>query len=304
MRIVGLSLTGALMGLVVIGVNAQAPASAPTPSASGATARQGRATAKGAIPRLPDGRPDFQGNWSNATITPLERMRPGPLVLTEEAAREEEGKTAAALRAREAPSDPNRGAPPVGGEVRTRIAWSPTLADQVVLLTGWQHGIEDRGEPEARTVTGLGPREFDTIDADPSILTAAFGCYRLELPEGAWVDVLEAARATDDSEEALAEGDLDRARSAAVAQRCLHHTGQSRQLRCGSATCETDLLFAVHRTAWSGYVLRHRIPPLGRGQIELVIRSSCQIELGRGPPLKARYSGSMIWGAHFSLNAC
>lgn len=51
--------------------------------------------------------------------------------------------------------------------------------------------------------------------ADPSILTAAFGCYRLELPEGAWVDVLEAARATDDSEEALAEGDLDRARERA-----------------------------------------------------------------------------------------
>ena len=48
--------------------------------------------------------------------------------------------------------------------------------------------------------------------ADPSLLTSAFGCYRLELPEGTWVDVLEATRAADIAERALGEGDLDRAR--------------------------------------------------------------------------------------------
>ena len=51
--------------------------------------------------------------------------------------------------------------------------------------------------------------------ADPSLLTAAFGCYRLELPEGTWVDVLEAAKATDDAVRALEDGDLDRARERA-----------------------------------------------------------------------------------------
>lgn len=51
--------------------------------------------------------------------------------------------------------------------------------------------------------------------ADPSILTAAFGCYRLELPEGTWVDVLEAASAADDAERVLGDGDLDRARERA-----------------------------------------------------------------------------------------
>jgi branched-chain amino acid transport system substrate-binding protein len=51
--------------------------------------------------------------------------------------------------------------------------------------------------------------------ADPSLLTAAFGCYRLELPEGTWVDILEAANATDDAERALGDGDLDRARERA-----------------------------------------------------------------------------------------
>jgi DNA-binding SARP family transcriptional activator len=51
--------------------------------------------------------------------------------------------------------------------------------------------------------------------ADPSLLTAAFGCYRLELPEGTWVDILEAANATDDAARALGDGDLDRARERA-----------------------------------------------------------------------------------------
>src|SRR5262249_45536556 len=44
-----------------------------------------------------------------------------------------------------------------------------------------------------------------------SALTAAFGCYRFELPEGTWVDVLAAATAADGAAAALAAGDLDRA---------------------------------------------------------------------------------------------
>jgi hypothetical protein len=55
-----------------------------------------------------------------------------------------------------------------GGQVRTRLAWSPSVADQVVLLSGWQRGIEDRGEPEARKAPSLGPRKFDAIDTDLS----------------------------------------------------------------------------------------------------------------------------------------
>jgi DNA-binding SARP family transcriptional activator/ABC-type branched-subunit amino acid transport system substrate-binding protein len=51
--------------------------------------------------------------------------------------------------------------------------------------------------------------------AGPSLLAAAFGCYRLELPEGTWVDVLEAADATDDAERALGNGNIDRARERA-----------------------------------------------------------------------------------------
>ena len=136
MRIAGLTVTAALVGLAVA-AQAQAPASAPgTP---GATARQAPAsnakarptTAKpSALPRTADGHPDFQGNWTNATITPMERLRANvPLVLTEEAAQLDERNTAAALEAREAPSDPNRGAPPVGGEVRKSPNAEPTYLE-------------------------------------------------------------------------------------------------------------------------------------------------------------------------------
>ena len=90
----------------------------------------------GGIPRTPDGRPDLQGNWTNATITPLERLRPNtPLVITEEAARLDETNTAAALEAREAPSNPDRGAPPVGGELRKSPNAEPTYLERL-----WQAG--------------------------------------------------------------------------------------------------------------------------------------------------------------------
>lgn len=49
-----------------------------------------------------------------------------------------------------------------------------------------------------------------------STLTAAFGCYHLELPEGSWVDVVAAERAANDAETALARDDLTAARDAAT----------------------------------------------------------------------------------------
>jgi DNA-binding SARP family transcriptional activator/streptogramin lyase len=48
-----------------------------------------------------------------------------------------------------------------------------------------------------------------------SALTAAFGCYRLALPAGAWIDVDAAASAVDRAEAARAAGALDEARAQA-----------------------------------------------------------------------------------------
>jgi YVTN family beta-propeller protein len=47
-------------------------------------------------------------------------------------------------------------------------------------------------------------------------LTAAFGCYRLALPEGTWIDLFAAADATHTAEQALAEGEIGDARAAAA----------------------------------------------------------------------------------------
>ena len=47
-------------------------------------------------------------------------------------------------------------------------------------------------------------------------LTAAFGCYRLVLPEGTWVDVIAAASSAQQAQEALARGDLEDAKAAAT----------------------------------------------------------------------------------------
>lgn len=81
-------------------------------------------TAADDIPRTPQGRPDFSGTYDVATLTPLQRpeMFGDNLVLDpEEAARiaEEERKV---LEEDLKPSDPNRQAPPQGGDGSTGAA--------------------------------------------------------------------------------------------------------------------------------------------------------------------------------------
>jgi hypothetical protein len=70
------------------------------------------------MPRTPDGRPDLQGNWSNATITPLGRPSGVGPVLTPDEVAEIEGRREEYIEEFTATSDPDREAPAVGG-VRT-----------------------------------------------------------------------------------------------------------------------------------------------------------------------------------------
>ena len=53
------------------------------------------------------------------------------------------------------------------------------------------------------------------VAEDGITLTNAFGCYRLDLPEGTWVDLFAAASGAQYAEEAIAAGELDDARAAA-----------------------------------------------------------------------------------------
>ena len=74
-----------------------------------------RAQDQGPVPRTPDGRPDLQGNWTNGTITPIERPVGFELVLTPEQVAEIEGGRQACIEANSQVSDPDREAPTAGG---------------------------------------------------------------------------------------------------------------------------------------------------------------------------------------------
>lgn len=70
----------------------------------------------GDIPRMSDGKPDLSGYYDTATITPLERREDDEAFLTDEAAAARSAQTAEGLAAGSANQDPNREAPPVGGD--------------------------------------------------------------------------------------------------------------------------------------------------------------------------------------------
>ncbi len=54
-------------------------------------------------------------------------------------------------------------------------------------------------------------------------LTGAFGCYRLALPDGTWVDVIAAVHAAQEAEAALAANDLEEAKATAALAASLVH---------------------------------------------------------------------------------
>ena len=69
----------------------------------------------GGVPRTPEGRPDLQGNWTNGTITPIERPQGFEAVLTPEQVAEIEGGRQECIEAHSQLSDPDRDAPAAGG---------------------------------------------------------------------------------------------------------------------------------------------------------------------------------------------
>ena len=69
------------------------------------------------VPRTPDGHPDLQGNWTNVTLTPFQRAEDqGPVFTAEEVARRAQGAQTRLVSGAQ-PSDPDRPAPPAGGNI-------------------------------------------------------------------------------------------------------------------------------------------------------------------------------------------
>jgi hypothetical protein len=70
------------------------------------------------VPRTPDGKPDLHGTWDVSTVTPLERPKEfTALVMTDDEARKLEGNESARIERGAKPSDPNREAPKIDGNV-------------------------------------------------------------------------------------------------------------------------------------------------------------------------------------------
>ncbi len=95
------------------------------------------------VPRTPDGRPDFQGNWTNSTLTPFERREGEGPVYTWEEVEELERTT--------------DGCPPIPGTVACgRTARPGTLAGQEYNEVYWERGTVIaviNGEPRTSLVT-------------------------------------------------------------------------------------------------------------------------------------------------------
>jgi hypothetical protein len=68
------------------------------------------------IPRMPDGKPDLQGMYDLAMLTPVERPAGLPAVLSDEEAARLEKQAADAVHTGALPIDGNRSAPPKGGD--------------------------------------------------------------------------------------------------------------------------------------------------------------------------------------------
>jgi hypothetical protein len=106
------------------------------PGVVSTAAAQNRTSGQWEVPRTPDGRPDLQGNWTNQTLTPLQRREgQGPVYTSEEVARIEQGSVDRFIRG-EQPSDPNRSAPRAGGSVGGYNNVYFELGHQVAVVNG------------------------------------------------------------------------------------------------------------------------------------------------------------------------
>jgi hypothetical protein len=121
------------------GAAGSSPKLGESPASEGGQAAA-RAPKPWTTPRTPDGKPDLQGNWSNATLTPLERMGKDGLILTEEAAAAIENRTKQVGEFRDQPSDPNRPAPAKGGEDRPLPPGDPTFIERISAAAGGKVG--------------------------------------------------------------------------------------------------------------------------------------------------------------------
>lgn len=93
------------------------------------------------VPRTPDGKPDLQGNWSNETQTPFERMGNQGPTLTDEQAAALEKRALDVEEYRDRPTDPNEKALKGGvGNDLAPVAGEPTFVERIAQAAGGNVG--------------------------------------------------------------------------------------------------------------------------------------------------------------------
>lgn len=102
------------------------------------------------MPRTADGHPDLQGNWSNATLTPIQRPRDQSLVVTVDAAAQRAKEEFDYVTRRARPCDPNRTAPPVGGTATTGQGRGQWVVTTISTSTGAISSRSSRARSVAR----------------------------------------------------------------------------------------------------------------------------------------------------------
>jgi hypothetical protein len=88
------------------------------------------------VPRTPEGKPDLQGNWSNETQTPFERMGAQGLTLSDEQAAALEKRAQDVAEFRDRPTDPNAPPPSKGGDQGLSPPGQKTFVEQIAEAAG------------------------------------------------------------------------------------------------------------------------------------------------------------------------
>ncbi|HEV8332635.1 MAG TPA: hypothetical protein VGQ22_14520 [Steroidobacteraceae bacterium] len=130
-----LSLAGAVALTLGLAAISSAPVSAQTPAKAPGSGKTWVA------PRTPDGVPDLQGNWSNETQTPLERMGNQGPTLTEAQAAALEKRAQDVDEFRDRPTDPNEKATKENGTYDlAAVPGEPTFVERVAQAAGGNVG--------------------------------------------------------------------------------------------------------------------------------------------------------------------